>query len=145
MRRISWPTEEILNIWRRAVPCGLCYWVSYKSIVIHLWSSLQLLRLHRIAKITVRCYVGVFQQFISGMCGICTTTGHFMALHKWSFDTEQTTCTKNHAGLPNFGTNWKVCVVMTITNKPITIHITLPYTFCTISPSLTTDSNLSAL
>jgi hypothetical protein len=49
--------------------------------------------------------LNVFQQFISGMCGICTTTGQFIALHILSFDTEQTTWTKNHAGLPAFSTS----------------------------------------
>jgi hypothetical protein len=28
MRRISWPAERLFDIWRRAVPCGLGYWVS---------------------------------------------------------------------------------------------------------------------
>jgi len=29
MQRISWPAERLFDIWRRAVPCGLGYWVSY--------------------------------------------------------------------------------------------------------------------
>ena len=70
------------------------------------------------------------------MCGICTITGHFMALHIRSFDTEQTTCTNNHAVLPTFGASWRMFMAMTITNNHHT-HTTFPYTFSTLSrPSL---------